>query len=167
MKLWITKARISAAFDAGRKPSAGLWRSISGSDELRAFEQEMTALDRALKHTVPSPEPPPSLHRSIMEAVRAANRLAPARRELAVLRWLTAPALAVVVLLGIWWATRGPVTPPVQDKPSLVVATTALDLGGEMARAVPSAVISPLANELERLNRDLNDTAEFLLASLP
>jgi hypothetical protein len=36
-----------------------------------------------------------------------------------------------------------------------------------MAWAVPSAVISPLSNELEQLNRDLNNTAQFLLASLP
>ena len=167
MKLWFTKARISATLDAGKKPSAWLRRSISGSDELRSFEQEMTALDRALKHTVPRPETPPSLHRSIMQAVRAANRPAPARRQLAVLRWLPAPALAVLVLLAIWWVTRGPVRPPVQDTQSLAAATTALDLGSQMAQAVPSAVVAPLSNELEQLNRDLNNTAEFLLASLP
>ena len=77
------------------------------------------------------------------------------------------PALAVVVLLAIWWVARGPVRPAVQDTQSLAAATTALDLGGEMARAVPSAVVSPLSNELERLNRDLNNTAQFVLASLP
>ena len=167
MKLWFTKARISAALDAGRKPSAWLRRGISGSDELRGFEQEMTALDRALKQTVPRPEMPPSLHRSIMQAVRAANRPAPAQRDFAVLRWLPVPTLAVLVLLAIWWVARGPVQPPVQDTQSLAAATTALDLGSEMARAVPSAVVSPLANELERLNRDLDNTAQFLLASLP
>ena len=127
----------------------------------------MTALDRALKQTVPRPETPPSLHRSIMQAVRAANRPAPAPRELAVLRWLPVPALAVLVLLAVWWVARGPVKPPVHDTQSLAAATTALDLGGQMAQAVPSAVVTPLSNELERLNRDLNNTAQFLLASLP
>ena len=167
MKLWFTKIRISATLDAGRKPSAELRRSINGSDELQGFQQEMAELDRALKQTAPRPETPPSLHRSIMHAVRAADRPAPVRRELVVLRWLPVPALAVMVLLAIWWVARGPVQPPVQDTQSLAAATTALDLGGEMARAVPSAVISPLANELEQLNRDLTNTAQFLLASLP
>jgi hypothetical protein len=167
MKLWFTKVRISAALDAGTEPSAWLRRSISGSDEVRGFEQEMAELDRALKQTVLRPETPPSLHGSIMHAVRAAKRPAPARRELAVMRWLPVPALAALVLLAIWWVAYGPVKPPTQDTHSLAAATTALDLGGEMARAVPSVVITPLSNELDRLNRDLNNTAQFLLASLP
>jgi hypothetical protein len=40
-------------------------------------------------------------------------------------------------------------------------------MGGQVARAVPTAVVSPLADELEKVNRDLNSTAQFLLASLP
>jgi hypothetical protein len=36
-----------------------------------------------------------------------------------------------------------------------------------MARAVPSAVVAPLTDELQKLNQDLNNTAQFLLASLP
>jgi hypothetical protein len=167
MRLWFTKARISAALDAGSKPSAWLRRSISGSDELRGFEQEMTALDRALKQTVPRPETPPSLHRSIMQAVQAANRPAPVRGEFALLRWLPVPALAVLVLLAIWWVARGPVRPAAKDMQSLAAATTALDLGGQIAQDVPAAVVMPLSNELERLNRDLNNTAQFVLASLP
>ena len=167
MKLWLTKARISAALDAGKKPSAWLRQRVSGSDELRGFEQEMTALDRALKQSVPRPETPPSLHRSIMQAVQATERPAATRPELTVLRWLPAPALAVFVLLAVWLAPRRPVPPLVQDMQSLSAATTALDIGGQMARAVPSAVVAPLSDELERLNRDLNNTAQFLLASLP
>jgi hypothetical protein len=36
-----------------------------------------------------------------------------------------------------------------------------------MARAMPSAVVNPLADELKNINRDLDNTAQFLLASLP
>ncbi len=92
MKVWFTKAKISSALDAGQQPSAWLRRSISGSDELRGFERELTTLDRALKQTVPRLETPPSLHGSIMRAVRAAHHAAPAQRAPSVLRWLPVPA---------------------------------------------------------------------------
>jgi len=42
-----------------------------------------------------------------------------------------------------------------------------LEVGGEMARAAPSAVVTPLADELKNINRDLDNAAQFLLASLP
>ena len=40
-------------------------------------------------------------------------------------------------------------------------------MGDQMVRTMPSAVVAPLSDELERLNRDLDKTAKFLLASLP
>jgi hypothetical protein len=64
-------------------------------------------------------------------------------------------------------AARGPVRLPAQHTEQLSVPITALQVGGEMARAVPSAVVNPLADELNNLNRDLDNTAQFLLASLP
>ena len=36
-----------------------------------------------------------------------------------------------------------------------------------MASAVPSTMLAPLADELKRLNQDLDNTAQYLLASLP
>jgi hypothetical protein len=167
MKRWFMKARISAALDAGGKPSADLRQAISGSDELQGFEEEMTSLDRALKQTVLRPNVPPALHRSIMQAVQTAGHPTRKVRQLPFLRWAPVPALTVLVLLAIWWMARGPARPPVRNTQSLEAATAALDLGGKMAHAVPSAVVMPLANELERLNRDLDNTARFLLASLP
>lgn len=168
MRSWFTKFRISAAMDGGQKPAAGAQRRISVSDELRGFEQEMTALDRALKQTAPKPQAPPSLHGSIMRAVRAAEHpVAEARGGLTFLRWLPVPVVAVLALLVVWHVTRGPVRVPMQDTQSLTVATTALEMGSQMAHAMPSAVVSPLADELEKVNRDLNSTAQFILASLP
>ena len=168
MREWFAKIRISAALDGGRRPAAWSRRETDLSDELRRFEQEMAALDRALKQTAPRPHAPPSLHGSIMRAVQAVERpAANARRELAFLRWLPVPVAALLALTVVWHAARGPARLPVQDAQSLAVATTALQVSGEMARAVPSAVVTPLADELKKLNLDLNNTAQFLLASLP
>ena len=168
MKAWFAKIRISAALDGGRRPAAWSRRETDLSDELRGFGQEMAALDRALKQTAPRPHAPPSLHGSIMRAVQAVERpAANARHELAFLRWLPVPVAALLALMVVWHAARGPARVPVQDAQPLAVATTALQVSGEMARAVPSAVVSPLADELKKLNLDLDNTAQFLLASLP
>jgi hypothetical protein len=167
MKLWFIKTRISAALDNGQGPSDWWRRRVKASDELRGIEQEMTALHRALTQSVPIIETPAFLHDSIMQAIQAADRQAPAQRSPVLLRWAPVPALALVMLLAVWWALRSPLQPAHRDAQPLAAATAALEVSGEMARTVPSAVVAPLSEELERLNLDLNNTARFLLASLP
>jgi len=165
MKSWIARLRISAALDADQQPSAWLRRRPGALSELCGIEQEMMALDRALKESAPKAEAPASLHRSIMQAVRVASRPAAEQRQPAVLRWVPVPVIAVVLLLVGWWALQSPVRPPAQTP--LAAATSALQLGDQVVRAMPSAMVAPLSDELERLNRDLDRTAQFLLASLP
>jgi hypothetical protein len=167
MKSWFAKLRISAALDAGHKLSASLRRNIDSSEQLLGAEQELKALDRALKQAPPRPQAPPGLHRSIMQAVRVAERTQAEPRGLAVLRWVAAPLVAAVVLVVIWQGLRGPVASPSEGTQSLAAATTALEMGGQLAQAAPSAVVAPLSDELARLNRDLDNTAQFILASLP
>lgn len=167
MKAWFARMRISVALKAGPKPSGSLRRTINSSEQSGELEQEMTVLDRALKETAPKLKAPPSLHGSIMRAVRAAERPVAAPQGLTFLKWLPAPALVALVLLVAWHVQRGQVRPPAPDPQSLAAATAALEMGGQMAQAMPSAVVAPLAAELERLNQDLNNTAQFLLASLP
>ena len=167
MKSWIAKLRISMALDADQPSSAWLRRRPSASAELRGIEQEMLALDRALKEAAPRAEAPGSLHQSIMQAVRAANRPAAAPRQPSMLRWVPVPVFAVMLVLGVLWVLQSPVRPPAQTAQPLAAATTALNLGNQMVRTMPSAVVAPLSDELERLNRDLDKTAQFLLASLP
>jgi len=141
MKAWFAKMRISAALDGGRRPAAWPQRKTSVSDELSGFEQEMAELDRALKHTAPKPHASPGLHSSIMRAVQAAELPgARARGELSFLRWLPVPVVAALALMVIWHAALGPVRLPAQHTEQLSAATTVLQVGGEMARAVPSAV---------------------------
>ena len=53
------------------------------------------------------------------------------------------------------------------DSHAFAAASSALELGGSMVREAPAAVLSPLSDELQRLDRDLLKTGQFLLASLP
>ena len=167
MKAWFARMRISVSLKAGPKPPASRRQTISGSEQPNDLAQEITSLDRALKETAPRPQPPPSLHHSIMRAVQSAERPAPAPRGLGFLKWLPAPALVALTLLVAWYAQRSPVRPPASAPQSLAAATSALDMGGQMAQALPSAVVAPLTDELERVHQDLDNTAQFLLASLP
>jgi hypothetical protein len=159
--------RIFVALKAGLGASGSLRQTTSGAEQTGDLEQEMTALDRALKETAPKPQAPPSLHRSIMRVVRAAERPAAAPRGSSFLKWLPGPALVALALLMAWHVQHGQVRPPPPDQQSLAAATTALEMGGQMAQAMPAAVVAPLADELERVHRDLDNTAQFLLASLP
>ena len=167
MKSWITRFRISAALDADQQPSAGLRRWPGASADLRAIEQEMVDLDRALKETAPKAEAPVWLHGSIMQAVRAAQSPVTAERRPNLLRWLPAPALALMLLLATFLAMHRPARTPEQNAQSLAAATSALHFGNQMVQTMPSAMVAPLSDELIRLNRDLGKTAQFLLASLP
>jgi hypothetical protein len=167
MKSWFTKLRISAALDDGNKPSASLRRHIDRSEQLQSFEGELKAVDRALKQCPPKPEAPAGLHRSIMHAVRTAERPAAAPAGLAFLRWAPVPLAAALALVAVWLALRGPAALPTQATQSLAGATTALEMSGQLAQTVPSAVVAPLSEELARLNQDLDYTAQFILASLP
>ncbi len=167
MKSWLAKMRISAALDSGRQPPAWLQRWVRRSRELRRFEQAMMTLDQALKQTVPKPEAPASLHHSIMQAVPGTSRLAATEPRLTFLHWAPLPALVLIMLLGAWWFLHRPPTQPAPSAQTLAAAATALELGGQIPETVPPVVVAPLSDELERLHRDLDSTAQFLLASLP
>ena len=167
MKAWFARMRISVAMKTGPRPSASRRQTINRSEQPGGLDQDMAALDWALNETAPKLHAPPSLHRSIMRAVQAAERPAAAPRGLSFLRWLPAPALVALALLVAWNSQRGPARPPTRNSQSLVAATSALEMGGQMAQTLPSAVVAPLADELEKVHQDLDNTAKFLLASLP
>ena len=167
MKSWFTDLRISAGLDSGHKPSASSWESIKRAEEVQRVEQGMAALDRALRQGRPIPQTPLGLHSSIMRAVRVAQRPPAGPYKLAVLRWAAAPVVAALVVMAVWQALRGPGRLPAQGRTSLAAATSALEMSSQLAQTVPSAVVAPLSDELERLNRDLDNTAQFILASLP
>lgn len=74
---------------------------------------------------------------------------------------------SALVLAGAWWMLHRPAQRPLAVAQALEVPQVALDWGGSISRATPAALVGPLADELQRLNRDLDRTAQFLLASLP
>jgi hypothetical protein len=49
----------------------------------------------------------------------------------------------------------------------LATANNALELSEQITQTMPAAVMAPLSDEWQGLNRDLQNTAQFLLASLP
>jgi hypothetical protein len=134
---------------------------------MKGWFAKMTELDRALKDTAPKAQAPASLHRSIMQAVRAAERPAPAAHVFGFLKWLPAPAFVALAVLVVWYVQRGLVRPPAPDRQSLATATSALEMGGQIAQAMPASVVAPLAAELEKVSQDVDNTAQFLMASLP
>jgi hypothetical protein len=89
--------------------------------------------------------------------------------------WRLAPASAIVAacVAVVWLVAQhhgsGPVSKPGNHATleSLAVAQSALEMGGQITRTIPDAMMSPLTDEWERVNRDLTSTANFLLASLP
>jgi hypothetical protein len=79
------------------------------------------------------------------------------------LRWLTAPALGLLVVGGVWWALNRS-EPELQP---LAGAGAALEQSHLLARQTPAAVLAPLSKEMESLNRDFRNAVEFLVASVP
>ena len=121
-------------------------------------------VEQFLRRSVPQTGMPPGLHGSIMRAVQTSGPPLPAERKASLGSWV--PVLAVVALIGTVWAwhlgLRPAPTPSAFER-----AGTALATSREMARAVPATALAPLNEEWRRLNQDLDNTAQFLLASLP
>ena len=168
---WFVKFRISAALDSGKLAPQGVRDAIGRSDELHRFEKQVISLERSLQETPPAaPEPPRGLHRAIMRAVEAGATEAAPAREPVLGRWLTASAMAALILLAVLWVFRQePVssTHSALQRNGLAPAAAALELGQQVTQRMPAEMVAPLSEEWQRLNQDLDRTKQFLLASLP
>ena len=122
-------------------------------------------LDQALNAGAPNDVTPTTLHGAIMQAVKAgpvAAPMFPGRRP--GLR-LAAPLALALVVVSLWWVAH-PRQP--NSRASLTAAVEALQFTQEAApESVAAAALRPLADEMGRLNQDLDNTAKFLLASIP
>lgn len=165
MKSWLIKFRISAAIDSGKPLPEGLRKAIAQSGELSQFEERTRALDRRLLETRPQPEPLPFLHQAIMRSVAESSGMGPSRPQRWRLGWLAAPALAALLAVGLWWAFK-PASPP-PDAQALAAVSSTLETGSEMTRTAAADLLAPLSDELDRVNHDLDHTAQFLLSSVP
>jgi hypothetical protein len=131
----------------------------------------MRALDGRLRTARSGESVPPTLHASIMRAVRTPRSQRLSLRE-HVLRWLPVPALALLLVTGVWWASsragREAVTSDlaILSRP-LPGVGSAWDEGRELTQTATFAVMAPLSGEMELLNRDLQRAVAFLADSLP
>ena len=171
MKTWLTKFKISNALDDRKPLSPAIQRAMAQSEDLRGFAEKSVALDQALKNSRPAPEASASLHASILRAVRAAEPTPVFSWQIFWPRLIPVSALAVLVFIGVFAANNFSRHPDAGSKhvesSSMAAASSALELGGTLMREMPDAALSPLSEEMQRLNLDLASAQKFLLASLP
>ena len=163
MKSWLARLRIAHALDFGKPVPAAVWRAIAASSEIRAFQEDAEEVVGALKNAKPTVNPPPWLHDSIMRALREPAGRATAPVHLRVLRWAIGPVVLALALLAGRWGMQRPASRP----EALAAATAAFELGNDVSRTVPGAVMDPLSDELDRVQRDLDNTAQLLLTAMP
>jgi len=172
LKMWLTKLRISNALDDGKPLPPDVARAVAQSPELRRFAENVGIADESLKeaHSAAAPD---SLHAAIMFAVRSAQA-AGARTRQPLRRHLTpasAVGLLILLCLGVFVASHfshSPAADPNSAVPSsLSLASTTLETGRDWVHTMPSAALAPLNDEMLRLNRDLTNAQNYLLASLP
>jgi len=160
MTKWFAQFRISTALDSG---ASSRQTTVCTEAERRRCEESMKSLDRQLKAAQPTKEVPTVLHESILRAVYAADRAQQRQAAPAVWRWLPAPALALLAVIGLWSSlNRAP-----HESQSLAVTTAALEQSHAITQTVPAAVLAPLSEEMEYLNRDFHSAVDFLLATVP
>jgi hypothetical protein len=85
------------------------------------------------------------------------------------LRWAPASTLAGLLILSVLWLNHrppAPTTPALNANPQSLTQDV-LEVGEQMASTMPDALLAPLSEELQRLNRDLDQTGQFFLTSLP
>jgi len=165
MRKWLAKFRTSLALDSRVPGREKLQQAQNRRDDVVCGEEALRALDQRLRATQPTTPVPAALHASVMRAVRTAaaqeRRRAPGITRW--LRWLPAPALAMLVVMGLWMLLNR----PANEAPSLPDAATALEQSRQLAQMAPDVVLSPLTQEMNNLNRDLQNAVEFLAASVP
>ncbi len=172
MKKLLAKFRLSNALDEkpGEPIPDSLGEKINASPELRDFAQRTSVLDRALRRPPAAPVADPALHHSIMRAVRdsiSAEEPAPRRMPMGI---GVATAFAFVAVIGLWLAARPPahrLATGQSEEQNLAVARNLMEIGGEISRSVPPAMVAPLSNEWACVDHDVRDTTQFILASLP
>jgi len=154
MKSWWTKFRISNALDSGKPLPASLRQKIAADPELERFARPLRSL----------PPVNPALHDSIMRAVRAS-----ARRErpqpASALSWLAASSILAALAVVCLWMVHPDSAP--SGRPTLDQPLMLLEMSEQMTATMPSLVMAPLSNEWARVNHDVQETTQILLASLP
>jgi hypothetical protein len=131
------------------------------------------AVESALRASAPEAEFPPGLHDSTIRAVKLARREEIAVSQVGVLqrvaqlRWAPVTGFAALALFGIWLTVYDRSGQATACAPAIPAISTALTVSQEIADGLPSVTVGPLSDEWDKVNQDLNHTADFLLANLP
>ena len=138
------------------------------------FGSSDKALESALRGSPPGTEFPPELHDSIMNAVRTAHRAENIEisgiglfQRIIQVRWLPVTGFAGLILLGVWLSIHNHSAATTQNAQPLAEISNAFATSQELMNSLPSVTVGPLSDELDKMNRDLDRTAEFLIAALP
>ena len=170
MKTWLTKLKISHALDQRKPLPPAAQQAVARSTDLRQFAENVLAVDRALTKTIPA-SAPENLHAGIMRAVRRAEPTRDNGWKIWRARLVPASAMVLLLLLALFGTIRSTSPPPGAAAPdkaaSLALASATLDAGSALVRAAPEAALDPLATEMRRLDRDLINAQNYLLAAVP
>ena len=169
MRSLFRQFRLSSKLDEGTAPAQ--LQQLAAGQSARQFAEDLARVDERLRAAQLEPEAPDSLHASIMTAVRAQSPTQPADA-----RQRPVEPVPGILLLGRragWWAA------PVYAAVLVACLLAALHLMPRPAprspfasvekglTQLPGTVLSPLSGELESLQRDLEKTTQFVLASVP
>jgi hypothetical protein len=132
-------------------------------------------LEAGLRGSPPKSEFPPALHNSIMRAIKASPREERSQafgfaifQRFTKIRWLPITGFAALILFGSWLALHhSPVKSATSSAQSFSEISSALATSQELMDSLPAVTVGPLSDELDKVNRDLDRTAEFLIATLP
>jgi hypothetical protein len=161
MRSWLAKFRISAAMDTGKPLPESLRQKMSADPELEGFARQTEALGRALRKV---PAPAPSQHDAIMRAVRASARNEKVARSFSPSWLAVSTAVAALAVMFVWIGMHRPTTP---GRQSLEGAAMVLEMSEHMPDTMPTMVMAPLSNEWARVDHDVRNTTQVLLASFP
>jgi hypothetical protein len=138
------------------------------------FRNSDESLKTALRGSAPKTEFPATLHNSIMRAVGAVHREERTQvsgftmfERFAKIRWLPVIGIAGFVLLGVVIAIHNGPERKTSNSQVQAQISAAFTASQEVVDALPSVTVGPLSDELDKVNQDLDRTAEFLLATLP
>jgi hypothetical protein len=82
-------------------------------------------------------------------------------------RWMPVTGLAGIIVLAVWLPLYNKVQSTSQNRQALSEISAAFSASQEVVDALPSVTVGPLADEVDKMNQDVDRTADFLLATLP
>ena len=150
--------------DSGKPLPDSVRRAMAADPELQQFARQTQSLEGSAKTSAAAESP---IHDPIMRAVRN-SRHSTHRTELKhslFLPW-AATGISVAAVSLVCFAIVRHQNQVKEGTQSLNEAVAVLQLGEKMTNTVPY-LLSPLSNELARVDRNLEDTKKILLASFP